>query len=493
MSKEPNPIGDSTVDDIILLLQFAKISLMIETNFFDNLTTYLNNNPNTRPYIEYYGTVSRLLGTASEGPGFTNIFIQFFAFHIILSINEIRTKENLIKVDTTASLQLLKKFDQEYFPNIIKNLEKINDTLEGFTRIFADIAQNIDFIRSRIDGFVSLFQQFSELVFGRFNRLEDRIVEYRDQTRRRIDTAQTTIINTLREIINQLENRIFSRIDSTTSSIKTVLETNFTTLYGLWDALTASIAALAETLTIISNTVAALSAGLASGFGALITNVERLLSGQNSILDKIKQLPLKVETRIKDSLVPFLPIFAQQVADFVSICIVGTSYYKWDSENSYYPTLVFLFAEEGIDSQKRHTQIKAKLPYRTEDLPQDIVSVLRKRIQSVGTFKYIRGNVRANFVHPDKKWKTTFFVKNRTFARNLLNYISKILGIAPAYEGLSYTEGRQPSTHTRLIKDLDEIKYRRNFIEGEYSISLFRIVLLVNNANNPVIIWQKEE
>jgi hypothetical protein len=82
------------------------------------------------------------------------------------------------------------------------------------------------------------------------------------------------------------------------------------------------------------------------------------------------------------------------------------------------------------------------------------------------------------------------FVSNKQEAINLIQYISNIIEIEPEINGLSYTEQRQPSTITRRIVPFG-IDVRQDSLEQFYNVELSRVLLLVNNAVLPILIWKK--
>lgn len=182
--------------------------------------------------------------------------------------------------------------------------------------------------------------------------------------------------------------------------------------------------------------------------------------------------------------------FSENTSEMTSLKIVGESYYKWDSENIYAPTVFFLFEENLPTLKRRRSRVSIKLPYTRETLPDNIVQILQDKIQSYPILQYNKGNIKSTFVHPTYKWRTTFFVKNKRDARNILKYISNIGDIEYLPEGLSYTQGRKPLRFTRLERPLPGINLRDRTNEGEYTVILTRVVLLISNSDSPIVIWK---
>lgn len=83
------------------------------------------------------------------------------------------------------------------------------------------------------------------------------------------------------------------------------------------------------------------------------------------------------------------------------------------------------------------------------------------------------------------------FITNKQEVINLIQYISNIIEIEPEINGLSYTEQGQSSTITRIIVPLPGIDVIQDSLEHFYHVELSRVVLLVNNAVFPILIWKK--
>ena len=67
-----------------------------------------------------------------------------------------------------------------------------------------------------------------------------------------------------------------------------------------------------------------------------------------------------------------LPLWGQGE---VSLQIVGESYYKWDSISTYYPTVTFLFKEEGGLQYPRRSQIKVRLAKTNSEISEQDINI----------------------------------------------------------------------------------------------------------------------
>lgn len=83
--------------------------------------------------------------------------------------------------------------------------------------------------------------------------------------------------------------------------------------------------------------------------------------------------------------------------------MVGESYLKWDSVSSYFPSLVFVFNQLNITGIKRRTQIKTRLPKRSEEITRQDILALRTTILGFANWTYNYGPLRANYVSSDKR------------------------------------------------------------------------------------------
>lgn len=85
----------------------------------------------------------------------------------------------------------------------------------------------------------------------------------------------------------------------------------------------------------------------------------------------------------------------------------------------------------------------------------------------------------------------SFFVNEKQEAINLLKYISEIIGIKPEERGFSFTEQRIPSMITRRTRPLISVPIRTDLFNETYDVKLTRVVLLINNAALPIILWKR--
>lgn len=293
------------------------------------------------------------------------------------------------------------------------------------------------------------------------------------------------VITTLNSAITNENNKL----------LKTISEKQIPELVNKLD----KVISIVETIPkLVNNTRTSISNLLTSHFSSLeilLNNIDTYL--KETITDLLNTIIVMFNDIVQEFLEKNKVLFEEKLHQFsedtsekASLKIVGESYYKWDSENIYAPTLTFLFEENITPLTRKRSRISIKLPYTRETLPENIVEILKEKVQSSPFFEYTKGNIKCIFIHPTKKWRTTFFVKTKREAKNILRYISSIGDIECLPEGLSYTEGRKPLRYTQLTTPLPGVDIRERTNEGEYRVKLSRVVLLLSNSSSPIVIWK---
>jgi hypothetical protein len=88
----------------------------------------------------------------------------------------------------------------------------------------------------------------------------------------------------------------------------------------------------------------------------------------------------------------------EEIVQGVCNSIVGETYYKWTCISKYYPSVVFLFVEEGVSYPKR-SQIKTRLTFLDASQSPSYLDVsrLQGRIRSlIYALHYVSGSFRCN-------------------------------------------------------------------------------------------------
>jgi hypothetical protein len=209
-----------------------------------------------------------------------------------------------------------------------------------------------------------------------------------------------------------------------------------------------------------------------------IQSAERAIRGDLSNISKIL-----TETGVKvthESMVG--------IAEEATLRVVGEAYKKWDSTSSYFPCLVFIFKERGIMAGARRTQIKGRLLKAGQDLTDQDIEELRKRVNQKALVTYEHGRIRGNYIATDKRWKSTIFGKDRATIIDILKYVCDCIGEPFVSDTLSFTDGPRRVSHTRRTNPLTDIQPYRDEYALEFSVELFKVSLLVNGLDHPIVL-----
>jgi hypothetical protein len=191
-----------------------------------------------------------------------------------------------------------------------------------------------------------------------------------------------------------------------------------------------------------------------------------------------------------------LSILPKNTAKETSLEIVGESYFRFNSSCQFYPTLIFHFKEEDLDSLGKRTQVKVR--WTEFDIKQTFTSTHRKELEERLTIfrtdklTYWSGPLRANYVSASSaRWKTIMFVKERADAITILSKILKVLNEIFLLEQLSFTTGRKLMPATKVAPSLAEGR------EPEWSrickMELNKVILQVNGTQEQMEIFRHDE
>ena len=168
-----------------------------------------------------------------------------------------------------------------------------------------------------------------------------------------------------------------------------------------------------------NSTILPLLGTIATGIGELTLSTTYISSTVGKILVVVKPLPKTIESLLneqlddlKDFLNEWKKDLIQEIAQEVSLQVVGESYYKWDSVSTYFPTLTFLFKEQKVSKNSHRSQIKLRLPKKNEEISSDDIKTLKSKCVTILNKTYRYGTQRYNYVSSDKRFKTTIFGQN---------------------------------------------------------------------------------
>lgn len=183
---------------------------------------------------------------------------------------------------------------------------------------------------------------------------------------------------------------------------------------------------------------------------------------------------------------------AKTISNAVTSKIIGESYSKWNSTNSYYPTIIFIMKELGPDTNIRRAQIKLRYVKKADEIDEKDIELLTEKASSLSNFQYVYGTLRVNFVSKDKNSKTTIFVSKKEEAIKLLNAFCDLCQIKWDESDLTFTQGAKRLPITRRSNPLGDYQIDIEDYNTEFTIQIHRIALLINGLEKPIILYDQE-
>lgn len=204
------------------------------------------------------------------------------------------------------------------------------------------------------------------------------------------------------------------------------------------------------------------------------------LEGQ--INSKFKDLDDKLD-EIKKEII-------QETSEEVCLKVLGVPYYRFKSNNTCYPTMIFNFAEDTV-SNRRTCQIMARLNTKTKDLPPQEIERFKQLFTQIAPFSYRHGFFRGNFVSEKQNWKTTIFAYDQNEVIQILIKICAIVGEPFSEELVSFTTGRRRASKALKTANLDGSNLEQIEANFVYKANLTRVALILIKEQRPIILWKK--
>lgn len=139
------------------------------------------------------------------------------------------------------------------------------------------------------------------------------------------------------------------------------------------------------------------------------TQLGAIESSTKEVLQAVKDLPKAIADELKKR----PPKLGDEVSEMVANKIVGESYFKWNSVTSYSSTVTCIFTEAEKVKYIRRAQLKGRFPTASADIIPQIINELKTRAREYSHFVFDHGNIRVNYVAPDKRFKITVYVKEK--------------------------------------------------------------------------------
>ena len=181
----------------------------------------------------------------------------------------------------------------------------------------------------------------------------------------------------------------------------------------------------------------------------ILYSVRSISSILNEIRKEVESIPENVVKHLEEVYNKHKEQVVSEISEEVSLRVVGESYYKWNSTNSFYPTLVLKFKEADVYQKARVTQLKTKLKYTSAELTDQVLRELQVKIDGIRYLSYRHGSIRGNFVSKDKHFKTTVFGNDKHEVETLLKPVLQVVEGPYIDQNLSVTFGRRRESITR--------------------------------------------
>lgn len=223
-------------------------------------------------------------------------------------------------------------------------------------------------------------------------------------------------------------------------------------LWGQIEILT-GLVGLGTEVTAIATTQDTVQNPLLIAQAAGISTIIALLTGKDIDPDNIKPGLHNFKKLVKEAVNEWFEEnkkdIYQQLTTQIAETIVGESYLKFDSNSTYYPTLLFKFMSNNQNQSKRYSQIQIRLLKSPEEIDEALINQLKKEASKLKQFYYLSGPIRCNYIAPKRLFKTTVFTKTKTETDRLFNAILPLGGNEFVKNQLSYTELSKRLPYTR--------------------------------------------
>lgn len=168
--------------------------------------------------------------------------------------------------------------------------------------------------------------------------------------------------------------------------------------------------------------------------------------------------------------------------------IVGESYQRFDAMAVFYPTLIVKFKSESTGI-KIYSQIKTRDLIKGKDIKKADIALLKKQASGLEGLCYTYGNIRCNFVAPDRAFKTTIYTEAKERCIKVFENLVPLTKPKFKEMQLSYTEKSNRIPYTRRTQSLVNIKVNPPDFKPETKFYLFGVFLQINGLEKQIRIF----
>lgn len=353
---------------------------------------------------------------------------QLYDINIELSTNqdELEAKLDLILNNLNDIGVIIQEIESD--KNILKKiLKEINLKLDNIIDLSKVLQQNIkDEFSYLLEQVKSLFNELTNLIKNNFKILNDLITEKFLSLTLDVDTSisianSTNILlnkffeefklfdlNKLKDLLINIKNIIVETTTNCKNQVITnsdeahiVTRTSFTselggasaTIIGAVELGTSTVTSqlgveIAAVSLLIEDTYTLIIDALNEGFTTVrkqISNLETLIVNNFNVIEKelrffIKNFKSNITEVLNDWYKKNNKNIIEKITNFICELIVGESYIKYDANYMYMPTIILRYKTKNIEDERKYSQIKLRLNYKTEDITDSLINNLKLKI-----------------------------------------------------------------------------------------------------------------
>lgn len=364
-------------------------------------------------------------------------------------------------------------------------LEALGDILYRVSRILllmdllkADVEQLKTESAQIADNTKNTLQQVQELNRVYQEEFKPRLTEIKEA----IDQLSQHFDETIRGPLYRIDQFITENLGPAVAQLEASVDVLRGEVVALAEAVTAGFAevavavagfstALQSAATILGGFYVEGSTVIARSLSALTKSIEGLKSEVEDMRDELKKLPLTIASEVADS-------------------IVGESYYRFDSQTNYHPTVIFVFKLVNSTGGAGRSQVKLRFPKRSSEVTERDIVDLKAKIQSLHGLTYQYGDARLNFVSADRVAKTVMNVHSKADGSPVLSALCGAVGIPFDDRLISETTGNRRPPVDRRTSSIGAWTPRQVVnVYGPYR--LFKAKFLVNGMSKPLILFEE--
>jgi hypothetical protein len=335
-----------------------------------------------------------------------------------------QSREKIDSVERTI-LNALAEVKNEITLNLGNDLDRLIAMLEQFAQDFKEFEDKLDGelvnITVHLDAIDEILDEFSKKLED-IKKLEQDNLDAINDIKSKVGTVQT--------FIDHFEHNYGRKIKNTDSLITEITRLDPIRAPQCIDVRSALPRLLSgqnqmiEQINVIVGGVAAIGAneldlqnhalaGIATGTASILaetTAILAILTGGKIDPKKFKPDFTNLKKIVKEAIQEWVEENKKGIGEEFtnSICssIVGESFVKFDSNSTYYPTLIFKFVSTEKLETKRYSQIQIRFLKKPDEINHEEVQSLKNKTKSLKNLSYFPGPLRCNYVAAQRMFKT---------------------------------------------------------------------------------------